>query len=134
MKKRILIIDDHADFRAMVKNYLHRDGLDLEIFEASTAEMGVTKASFVKPDIILMDINLPNANGLMATRHIKEDFPNCDVIILTMLEVEAFKQEAQKIKATAFIGKSEIYERLLPVIKKCLERKKIKKASQIDQG
>ncbi len=130
MKTRILIIDDHADFRAMVKDYLNRDGLDLEIFEASTAEMGVTKASFVKPDIVLMDINLPNANGLAATRHIKEDFPNCDVIILTMLEVEAFKQAAQKIKATAFIGKSEIYERLLPAIKKCLEKKKLRKHHQ----
>ena len=125
MKKRILIVDDHTDFRAMVKNYLNRDGLDLEIFEASTAEMGVAKASFVKPDIVLMDINLPNANGLEATKHIKEDAPDCDVIIITMFDVEVFKQAAQKIKATAFIGKSEIYDRLLPVIKKCLEEKRV---------
>ena len=120
MKKKILIIDDHADFRAMVRDYLNRDELDLEIFEASTAEMGVVKASCVKPDIVLMDINLPNTNGLAATRHIKEDMPNCDVIILTMFEVEAFKQAAQKVEAAAFIGKSEIYDRLLPAVKKCL--------------
>lgn len=124
MKHRILIIDDHADFRAMVKDYLNRDGLNFEIFEAGTAEMGVAKASFVKPDVILMDINLPNLNGLAATKHIKEDFPDCEVIILTMFEVEAFKQASEKIKASAFIGKSEIYEKLLPAIKKCLEMKK----------
>ena len=127
MKKKVLIIDDHADFRAMVKDYLNRDELDLEIFEASTAEMGVAKASFVKPDIVLMDISLPSANGLEATKHIKEDAPNSDIIILTMFDVEVFKQAAQKIKATAFIGKSEIYERLLPVIKECLKMKNTKK-------
>ena len=124
MKNRILIIDDHADFRAMVKDYLNRDGLDLEIFEASTAEMGVMKASCVKPDIVLMDINLPNANGLAATKLIKEEHPDCDVIIITMFEVGAFKQAAQKIKAAAFIGKSEIYDQLLPAVKKCLKERR----------
>ena len=123
MKKKILIIDDHADFRAMVKDYLNRDGLNLEIFEASTAEMGVMKASCVKPDIVLMDINLPNINGLAATKHIKEDVPGCDVIILTMFEVGAFKEAAKKVKAAAFIGKSEIYDQLLPAVKKCLADK-----------
>lgn len=123
MKNRILIVDDHADFRAMVKDYLSRSDLDLEIFEASTAEMGVAKTSFVKPEIILMDINLPNVNGLAATKHIKADFPDCDVIILTMFDVEAFKKAAETIKASAFIGKSEIYEKLLPAVKKCLEAK-----------
>ena len=125
MKKRVLIIDDHADFRAIVKDYLNRDGLDLEIFEASTAEMGVVKASCVKPDIVLMDINLPNANGLAATKLIKEDVSNCDVIILTMFEIEAFKQAAQKIKVAAFIGKSDIYDLLLPAVKKCLADKEV---------
>lgn len=123
MDKRVLIVDDNADFRAMVKDYLNRHDLHLEIFEASTGEMGITKASCVKPDIVLMDINLPHANGLEATKHIKEDHPDCDVIVLTMFEVEAFKQAAQQVKATEFIGKSEIYERLLPAIKKCLGKK-----------
>ena len=121
--KKVLIIDDNSDFRAMVKEYLSMHKLGLEIYEASTGEMGVAKASFVKPDIILMDINLPHANGLEATRYIKEDNPDCDVIILTMFDVDAFKQAAQKINARDFIGKSEIYDRLLPTIKKCLEEK-----------
>ena len=123
MHKRLLIVDDNKDFRSLVKDYLKKDGLDLEIFEASSGEMGVVKASFVRPDIVLMDISLPNANGLESTRHIKEDVPECDVIIITMFDVEVFKQAAKKIKATAFIGKSEIYEQLMPVVKKCLDKK-----------
>jgi len=119
--KKILIIDDNDNFRGMIKDYLKNHQLKVEIFEANTAEMGVAKASCVKPDVVLMDISLPHANGLQATRHIKEDNPQCQVIILTMFDVEVFKQAAEKIQARDFIGKSEIYDRLLPVVKECLD-------------
>ena len=126
MAKKILIIDDNAGFRAMVKDYLKMHEVPLEIFEANSGEMGVAKASFIKPDIVLMDISLPHANGLEATKHIKEDNPHCDVIILTMFEVDVFKRASQKVNASDFIGKSEIYGRLLPTIEKCLEEKQEK--------
>ena len=121
--KKILIVDDHDDFRAMLKEYLRKNNLGLEIFEASTGEMGVAKASFIQPDIVLMDVNLPQASGFESTKQIKGDCLNCDVIILTMFEVKVFKEMAQGIKAVDFIGKSEIDERLVPAIKKCLESK-----------
>jgi DNA-binding NarL/FixJ family response regulator len=71
-----------------------------------------------------MDINLPHGNGLEATKHIKEENPDCDVIVLTMLDVEAFRQAAQNVAVTDFIGKSEIYERLMPSIEQCLKIEK----------
>lgn len=122
--KKILIVDDSDDFRAVLKEYLRKHNLGLEIFEASTGEMGVAKASCIRPDIVLMDINLPHSSGLEATKHIKGEHPDCDVIILTMFEVKVFKEAAMGIKATDFIGKSEIDERLVPAIKRCLESKK----------
>lgn len=121
--KKILIIDDSDEFRAIVKDYLKMHNLGLEIFEASTGEMGVAKAACVRPNIVLMDINLPSANGLQATNQIKMDNPDCDVIILSMLEVDQFRHAAQKVNAREFIGKSEIYELLLPAITRCLEEK-----------
>ena len=120
---KVLIVDDSADFRGMVKDYLKMHDLGFEIFEASTGEMGVAKAACVRPDIVLMDIHLPHSSGLEAAKHIKGDNPQCDVIILTMFEVDAFKQAAKNISAVDFIGKSEIYERLLPSINKCLTKK-----------
>ena len=123
--KKILIVDDHDDFRAMLKEYLKKNNLGLEIFEASTGEMGVAKAACIRPDIVLMDINLPHSSGLEASKHIKGDHPNCDVIILSMFEVKVFKEAAKKIKVTDFIGKSEIDEHLVPAIKRCMESKKV---------
>ncbi len=123
MKKKILIVDDHADFRTAVIKHLKSQVNDMDVFEASTGEMGVTKASCVKPDIVLMDINLPNITGFEAARRIKEDHPTCEIIILTVFDVPVFKHAANKIKAKEFIGKSEIYDRLLPAITRCLENK-----------
>jgi len=120
MKKKVLLVDDHDDFRTTVKNYLNGFNLGLEIFEANSGEMGVIKASCVRPDIVLMDISLPNENGLEAARQIKEDQPGCDIMILTLFDVAIFKKAAEKIKVKTFIGKNDVYEKLLPVIKECL--------------
>ena len=120
MKKKVLLVDDHDDFRTTIKDYLMGQRLDLEIFEANSAERGVHKASCVKPDIVLMDISLPNENGLDAARKIKEDQPHCDIIILTLFDVAIFKKEASRIKVRGFIGKNDVFEKLLPVIKECL--------------
>lgn len=121
MKRKLLIVDDHNDFRAMIREFISRHALGIEIFEASTGHMAVAKASFVKPDITLMDINLPDMNGLEAAKCIKEDHPQGEIIILTTFDVGAFRKAAEKIKVRDFIGKHDVYERLVPVIKKCLK-------------
>lgn len=123
--KKLLIVDDSEDFRSMLKDHLKRHDLGIEIFEASSGEMGVAKAACIRPDVVLMDINLPRASGFEATRHIKNDCPKCEVIILTMFEVKSFKEMAQQIKALDFIGKSEIGERLVPALKKYLMQRKM---------
>jgi len=120
MKKKVLLIDDHDDFRAILKDYLNQQDLDLVIFEANSAAMGSIKASCVKPDIILMDISLPNPSGLETVRQIIKDLPRCAIIILTLFDVAVFKKLTKRIKVKAFIGKNEVYEKLLPLIKKCL--------------
>lgn len=120
-QRKILIIDDSDEFRSMLKGYLRRHNLGAEIFEASTGEMGVAKAACIRPDIVLMDVSLPKLNGLEATQQIKLDSPDCHVIILTMFAVQKFKEEARRIKADDFIGKSEIDEQLVPAIQKCFE-------------
>ena len=119
MSKRLLIVDDNQEFRTMLKSYLVSQKVPFEIYEANSAEMAVTKASFIKPHVILMDINLPQANGLVATREILEEYPDTKLIILTMFEIDVFKKAAMDVKAADFIAKSEIYEKLIPALNKC---------------
>ena len=120
MRPKILIVDDHDDFRKTVREYLEKNNLGIEIFEAATAAMAVTKAACVKPRVILMDISLPGDNGFTAIKEIKRDNPECDVIILSMFEVDSFRKMAREVEAREFIGKSEVYEKLIPAIRKCL--------------
>jgi len=81
--RKILIVDDHDDFREGVKDFLKKQKMDLLISESSSAEEAIAKALFLRPDIILMDIRLPNMNGIEASNKIKEQLPNCKIIILT---------------------------------------------------
>ena len=127
---RLLIVDDHNNFRQVVRNHLEKSQLVLEIYEAETGEMGVIKAACVKPDVVLMDLSLPGENGFQASRQIKQDHPGCDVIIVTMFEAQGLRKIAETI-ATDFVGKGEIYERLIPSVQRCLEKKKRAKSKQM---
>lgn len=120
MKQRVLIVDDNDDFRKTVKDFLNAQDLNIEVFEAITGEMGVAKSSFVKPDVVLMDISLPKINGLAAAKFVKQDNPQCDIIVLTMFDTKEFKRMSHGIEASAFIGKNDLYEQLVPTLKKCL--------------
>jgi DNA-binding NarL/FixJ family response regulator len=129
MPVKILIVDDNDDFRAMVKGYLQKELKDAVIAEASTAEMGVAEALFMRPQIVLMDLRLPHVSGADAARYIKEDNQECDVIIVTMFETAEFNRNNIEKFYTAFIGKSELYERLMPVIRRCLKKHEVELSS-----
>ena len=119
---KILIIDDHDDFRKIVKSHLETNELGVEIFESDSGELGIVKALREKPEIVLMDIRLPGMNGLEAASKIKEYLPNCEIIILTMFETEAFKKVFRSEHINAYIGKSELYDKLIPHIQKIIDK------------
>ena len=132
MKSRILIVDDHDDFRKVVKEHLEKNHLDLEIYEASSTEMAIVKAACVNPDVVLLDIRLPGVNGFVGLKEIKRDHPDCDVIILSMFEVESFRKMTEESDATDFVGKSEVFEQLIPAINRCLKKHNGKKQKERD--
>ena len=122
MNAKILITDDHDEFRMTVRNYL--EGLEnsrFEITEATSGEAGVTKALRERPDVVLMDIRLPDISGIDAASQIKRNFPASKIIILTMFETEAFREVFKSNDIEAYLGKSELYDKLLPTISKVLE-------------
>lgn len=81
---RILVVDDHAAFRAGLRALLETAGDLLVVGEAATGEAAVTAVGTLHPDVVLMDVTMPGTGGIEATRRIAEAWPHAAVLVLTM--------------------------------------------------
>ena len=116
-KKTILIIDDHPLFREGVKSLLAKQPIYEVAGEASSGEEGLRKAKEIRPDLVIMDIGLPDVSGIDITRSIREILAETRVVILSMhLKIE-YITKAFQAGATGYITKESATERLL----ECLE-------------
>ncbi|MBI5193459.1 MAG: response regulator transcription factor [Nitrospirae bacterium] len=118
MAINILIVDDHVLFRHGLKRVLEMEGGFAVVGEASDGNEAVQKARALHPNIILMDISMPNSNGIEATKKIKQILPSTAIILLTMHEDPFLQQEAMKIGASGYILKRASYTELFITIKK----------------
>ena len=100
---RVVIVDDHRDFRRVVYEFLSRLPNVSVIGEASDGDEAITQVEILKPDVILMDIAMPNKTGLEATRIIKQRWPAIKVMIATMHDNPIYRLQALEAKADAFI-------------------------------
>jgi DNA-binding NarL/FixJ family response regulator len=81
---RLLVVDDHAAFRAGLRTLLETDDGLVEVGEAETGEAAVAAARELHPDVVLMDVNMPGLDGVEATRRIVDEAPHIAVLVLTM--------------------------------------------------
>lgn len=115
-KVKTMIVDDHKVVRDGLKAVFEQATSIEVIAEAGTAEDAIALLESVKPDLILMDISLPGISGLKATLQIRQKFPDIKIIILTMLDQEAYVYEAIKAGATGYILKSSSTDDLIEAI------------------
>jgi len=102
---RILLVDDHAVVRAGLRMLLSADP-DLEIVgEAETGAQGVRMARDLAPDVVLMDISMPDMNGIEATKRIKASCPSVAVLALTMHEDDQYFFEMLAAGASGYVPK-----------------------------
>jgi DNA-binding NarL/FixJ family response regulator len=114
---RVLIVDDHSLFRKGVHVALEgQAGIEV-IGEAEDGNMAIAQALDGMPDIILMDINMPNCNGLEATRQIKRLLPHVKIIMLTVSDTDSDLFEAIKGGADGYLLK-DVSEQELPQLLK----------------
>ncbi len=115
---RILIVDDHALFRAGIANALSRER-DLEVVgEAVDGRSGLEAAGTTSPHIVLMDLSLPAPGGLETTQRIRREYPAIAVIVLAQDEDEESLFASIKAGAAAFVIKDISPEDLVHVIRR----------------
>jgi DNA-binding NarL/FixJ family response regulator len=113
---KLLIVDDHPLFRQGLVDVLETDpGLSV-VAQAADGEVAVGRALEHRPDIVLMDVNLPNANGLRVTRQILNDLPRTKVIILTGYDDAEQVFHALRLGAAAYCSKDIPPEGLLNTV------------------
>lgn len=104
-KLRILLVDDHNLFLEGLSNLLASEGIQV-LGKAHDGFEALTLARRLNPDLILMDIHLPNCDGVSATRLIKAEMPECKIVMLTMSEDEEDLFEAVRSGASGYLLKN----------------------------
>jgi PAS domain S-box-containing protein len=102
--QRVLLVDDHPLFLQGIQNLLVGRGVEV-IGTASDGREALLQARTLQPDVILMDVEMPNCNGLEATRLIKAEMPDIQIVMLTMSENDAHLFEAMKGGASGYLLK-----------------------------
>lgn len=113
---RILVVEDFAPFRQFVSEMLETSRAFQIIGEVSDGLEAVHKAADLRPDLILLDIGLPNLNGIEAAQEIRKLVPESKIIFLTQESSEDVVREAQKLGAWGYIVKASAARDLLPAL------------------
>lgn len=117
MTTRILLVDDHAVVRSGLRMLLENEK-DIEIIgEASSAKEAIEAATILKPNVILMDIGLPDLSGIDATREIKKRAPEASIVALTIHEDEEYFFKMLEAGATGYVPKRAAPDELLTAIR-----------------
>ncbi len=120
-KVRILVVDDNEPFRKFVASML-RDRKNLNVIgEAGDGLEAVRRAQALQPDLILLDIGLPDLNGLDAARQISKLAPNARIIFLTQESVSEVVSEALSLGAWGYVTKVQAGRELLVAVEMVMQ-------------
>lgn len=117
MAKNILICDDAAFMRMMIKDILTKNGYNVA-GEAENGVKAIEKYNEVNPDLVLMDITMPEMDGIQALKKIKESDPSAVVIMCSAMGQQAMVIESIQAGAKDFIVKPFQADRVLEAVKK----------------
>lgn len=121
MSKRILVVDDAAFMRMMIKNILSKNGYEI-VGEAENGKDAIEFYKKLKPDLVTMDITMPEMNGIEGVKAILEFDPNAKIIMCSAMGQQAMVMEAIQVGAKDFIVKPFQQERILQAIGRVLAR------------
>ena len=120
-KIRVLLVDDHALFRSGVKTLLQRHDEFEVVDEAADGLEGIKRARSLKPDVVLLDLNMPGVGGLEAVKVINEEIPGARVLMLTVSEDAQDLMEALRAGACGYLLKNVEMDALLDAIRRAAQ-------------
>ena len=118
--RTILVVEDHEAMRTMLLDWLAAAFPPHRLVGAKSGEEAVTITQAQPPDLVVMDVVLPQMSGIEATRQIKRIAPQVKVIMLSMYEAPEYQADAVQAGASAYLLKRKMYSQFLPAVKSCL--------------
>ncbi|MCA6574692.1 MAG: response regulator [Pseudanabaena sp.] len=112
MKIRVLLVDDHSFIRRALRIALGDESALEIVGEAENGQLAIAQIENLKPDVVLMDIQMPVMDGVEATRQIGDRFPETKILILTVDDTEEYISQALKYGASGYILKNTQPEEL----------------------
>lgn len=107
MHSRVLIVDDHAGFRGEARTLLEIAGHEI-VGEAATARAAAEAAARLQPDLVILDIGLPDASGLDATAEIRAAAPGTAVVLVSVRPATDYGRRLAESGAHGFISKADL--------------------------
>lgn len=117
MTTSIVIIDDHQLFREGVKRILEFESSFEVVAEGDDGSEALSLVETYRPDVVIMDINMPKINGVEATRELIENYPDSKVLILSIHDDENYVSHALKTGATGYLLKEMDADALVEAVK-----------------
>jgi len=117
LKIKVLLVDDHRIVREGIKSLIDSQS-DMEVIaEASSGREAIRIVRKMSPDLVVMDVAMPDMNGIEATRHITSEFPGVKVIALSMHSNKRFVVEILRVGASGYLLKDCAFEELANAIR-----------------
>ncbi|SET41386.1 two-component system, chemotaxis family, response regulator CheY [Salinibacillus kushneri] len=120
MSHKVLIVDDAAFMRMMIKDILEKNNFEV-VGEAQDGNEAVEKYQELQPDLVTLDITMPEKDGITALKEIKENDPNAKIIMCSAMGQQAMVIEAIQTGAKDFIVKPFQGDRVIEAINKTLD-------------
>ena len=112
---RVLLVDDHPAMRQVLRGLLEDAGIPV-IGEAADGAEGVELAEALRPDVVLMDWRMPELDGLAATARIRQQLPEVQVVMFSLVEGIGGRELARQAGASAFVAKGAPFEQVCAAV------------------
>ncbi|HEX2949655.1 MAG TPA: response regulator transcription factor [Armatimonadota bacterium] len=117
---KIVLVDDHRIVRQGLRSLLEKQVDFRVVGEADNGRSALSTITELTPDLVIMDIGMPEMNGIDATRHVLSSLPETKIIVLSMHAEQQFVQDVMKAGAMGYLLKDSAYEELVTAIRSIL--------------